>query len=383
MTGPKPLPGVLPGVVSVPGVAVPQKIAAGAASAASDSFVVAPAANKALVPAPVSHPLLAPPNNIITIGKPRPPEDRYPIHIDPYPAEVVNLSEGQIVDWGIKYLKALDVHATTTGDRACVFVLDTGAAYDHPDLQANLLPQYSKNFTDSESPADNHGHSTHCAGIACANNNEFGVIGVAPGAKLVPVKVLNDQGSGTYEGIAAAIRYVADLEDFPYKKVISMSLGGSRGTPDLQAAIRYAIGKGVFIVVAAGNSGYRGKDTVGFPGAYPEVITVASLGPSETPSSFSSGGPAVDVIAPGENVYSTHTGKGYVKMSGTSMATPHVAGLMALILSHYPNIQNQAELEKLLTDKAKDLGKPGRDPQNGAGAPIAVLYIGGTEVARV
>lgn len=381
MTGPKILPGALPGVVSVPGAAAQPKIAAGI----PDSFIVASGAggNKALAQAPVFHPLLAPPKKIITIGKPRPPEDRYPIHIDPYPAEVVNLSAGQVVDWGIKYLKVLDVHAITTGKGSCVFVLDTGGAYDHPDLQANLLPEYAKNFSDAKTPADNHGHSSHCAGIAAANNNEIGVLGVAPGAKLVPVKVLNDQGSGTYEGVAAGIRYVADLENFPYKKVISLSLGGARGTPELQEAIRYAISKGVFIVAAAGNSGYNGKDTVGFPGAYPEVITVASLGPSEKPSNFSSGGPAVDVIAPGENVYSTHKGGGYVKMSGTSMATPHVAGLVALIVSHRDDIKTQADLEKLLKDKAKDLGEPGHDPRNGAGAPIAVLYIGGKEVARI
>lgn len=316
----------------------------------------------------------------VTIGRENPDPEKYPIHIPPYQAEVVTLAEGQIVDWGIRYLKALEVHGTTTGEKACVFVLDTAGNYDHKDLAANLLPAYNKNFSDAPGLDDLHGHGTHCAGIAAANQNDFGVLGVAPGARLVPVKVLNDSGSGSWESVAAGIRYVADLENFPHKKIISMSLGGGGDNELVHEAIRYAISKGVFIVVAAGNNGYSGEDSVSYPGAYPEVITVASIGPKGGPSSFSSGGPAVDVAAPGEKVYSTHLDNGYVKMSGTSMATPHVAGLLALILSVREDIKTQAELEKFLKDKAQDIFKPGRDDQTGNGAPIATLYINGQQV---
>lgn len=386
MTVPKVvLPNIGAGLGVVGPLAGPGTISGG--SAVDDQFVMAPVAGNNSVPGGSSAPqtpaapALWRTGESLTIGRQNPDPQKYPIHIPPYLVEVVDSAEGQMVDWGIKYLKALEVHGTTTGEKACVFILDTAGKYDHPDLAANLLPEHSKNFSDADNMDDNHGHGTHVGGIAAANNNDFGVIGVAPGARLVPVKVLNDSGSGSWEGVAAGIRYVADLENFPFKKIISLSLGGSGGSPVLKEAIQYAISKGVFIVAAAGNSSYKeGKDSVDYPGAYLEVITVASIGPDGNPSSFSSGGPAVDVAAPGEKVYSTHKGKGYVRMSGTSMATPHVAGLLALILSAHENIKTQADLEKFLKERAQDIFKPGRDDQTGNGAPIATLYINGQAV---
>lgn len=313
-----------------------------------------------------------------TIGSPLPPIDQRKddVYIEPYTGTVFELKENtQVVDWGVEYLKALDVHNKTRGEKACVFILDTSGKFDHPDLVKNALHEYAKNFSSSPTMDDKHGHGTHCAGIACASDNTFGVVGVAPGAKLVPVKVLNDSGSGTYEGIAKAIRHVADLEDFPYKKVISMSLGGASGSDILRDAIQYAIKKGVFIVAAAGNSGYNGRDTVNYPGAYPEVITIASIGPNEKPSRFSSGGPAVDLTAPGEKVFSTHKNGQYIRMSGTSMATPHVAGIAALVLSAHEFIQTQDQLADFLMKGAKDLHTDGKDVRTGAGAPIAIHYF--------
>lgn len=298
--------------------------------------------------------------------------------------EATRVYGGQVRDWGHKFLETDAAYGKTRGEGACIFVLDTGGSYSNDDLteSGRYLPNFAKNFTDAKTMDDMHGHSTHCAGIAAASNNDAFVIGVAPGARLVPVKVLNDSGSGQYAWIASAIRYVADVEGLPVapdgtplKRIISMSLGGGSADKGVTDAIDYAISKGVFIVVAAGNSGYRaGKDTVNFPGNYTPVVTVASLDQGGTVSSFSSAGPAVDIAAPGGKVLSTLPKNQVGTMSGTSMATPHVAGVVALLVSAY-GFTHQDQLAKFLEEKAKDMGDAGKDQRTGAGAPIVSGYF--------
>jgi subtilisin family serine protease len=300
------------------------------------------------------------------------------------PTEILTREEmaermgGQTHDWGHEYLKSESAYPTTKGRGATIFVLDTAGKYDHDELKARTLHQYAKNFTDAKTDDDMHGHSTHVAGIAAAGDNDVGVIGVAPEANLVPLKVLNDSGSGQYAWIASAIRYVADIQDFADRKIISMSLGGGSTNKEVTDAIDYAISKGVFIVVAAGNNGHNGdRDTVAFPGNYEPVITVASLDKSGSVSSFSSAGKAVDVAAPGGDVYSTFRGNAYAKMSGTSMATPQVAGVVALILTANSSITTQQQLADFLAKGAVDLTTPGEDNLTGAGAPIVSGYFPG------
>ncbi|WP_170110753.1 S8 family peptidase [Flavilitoribacter nigricans] len=308
-------------------------------------------------------------------------QQKYDVSLPPYLVWPVSIkSATQIQDWGHEYLKAGEVYGKTRGEGAVVAILDTAGEFAHPDLVKNSLNRYGKNFTDSPSLIDVHGHGTHCAGIAAATDNEIGVIGVAPGAHLLPVKVLNDAGSGAYSWIAAGIRYIADLEmegelnDLP--RIISMSLGGPNSSKILKEAIDYAIGKGCLVVAAAGNEGYReGINNVGYPGKYAEVITIASMGKTGLPSRFSSAGTAVDLAAPGEQVYSTHKNGSYAYLSGTSMATPHVAGVCALILSVFPEIKTQGQLEAFLSDHAKDIYDTGEDLRTGAGVPIVPGYL--------
>ena len=308
-------------------------------------------------------------------------EKKYDVTLPPYVVWPVSIkSATQIQDWGHEYLKAGEVYGKTRGERAVVAILDTAGEFVHPDLVKNSLNRYGKNFTDSASLIDVHGHGTHCAGIAGATDNEIGVIGVAPGAHLLPSKVLNDGGSGAYTWIAEGIRYIADLEMEGevnnYPRIISMSLGGPNSSKVLKDAIDYAIAKGCFIVAAAGNEGYReGINNVNYPGKYPEVITIGSIGKTGVPSRFSSAGNEVDLAAPGEQVYSTHKNGSYAYLSGTSMATPHVAGVCALILSLYPEIKTQAQLEAFLAEHAKDIYDQGEDDRTGAGVPIAPDYL--------
>jgi subtilisin len=303
------------------------------------------------------------------------------IQLPEYSVEAVTFAyEGQTTDWGVHYLKSAEFWSKSRGQGAIGFILDTGVETGHPDLKDRVILEYCKDFTGSAVGfQDIHGHGTHCAGITAASDNALGVVGNAPQASIVAIKVLNDQGSGSFQTVALGIRYVADLvltnQHAGKKKVISMSLGGGGGAPELEAAIAYAISKGVFIVAAAGNSGCNIDNTIGYPGRYPSVITVASIGKTELPSGFSSCGEQIDVSAPGEQIYSTGKGGGYVYLSGTSMATPGVAGVICNIVSAYPQIKTQADLEKYLRAKAKDLPPTGWDKRTGYGSTVMTGYL--------
>lgn len=291
-------------------------------------------------------------------------------------------ANAQTVDWGYLYVRASHLtERTQEGAGALIFILDTGIA-DHEDLDANRVREFDRNFTaDTAAP---HPHGTHCAGIAAAANNSTGIIGVAPRAGLVDVQVLDSNGSGSYQAIASAIRYVADLDTGAdsRRRIISMSLGGPSPNVAMHEAIQYAIGRGVIVVAAAGNSGYTpGSDTVGYPGAYPEVITVAALDPdgdedpaNQQAANYSSAGPAVDIAAPGTAVLSTVPG-GYARFSGTSMACPHVAGICALLATADPQLDSQEKMEARLLEFAIDLLEQGKDVRTGMGAALLTSYL--------
>ena len=228
-------------------------------------------------------------------------------------------------------------NAATSTARILVAVLDTGVDQNHVDLAGKIAA--NKNFTNSRTVDDNYGHGTHVAGIIAANTgNGTGVAGVCPSCKIMNVKVLADNGSGQYSWIANGIKYAADNG----AKVINMSLGSTAGSQTLAAAIDYAAKKGVVIVAAAGNSG---SSTLNYPAAYTKCIAVASTNNTDTKSSFSNYSSAwVDIAAPGEYIYSTtpnHNSflsrsgysKNYAYLSGTSMASPMVAGVAGLVFS--------------------------------------------------
>ena len=288
-------------------------------------------------------------------------------------------NQGEVFDWGHTYLRAQEVYGQTRGAGVAIAILDTAGTFaDHPDLKDNSLEEFAKNYSNSEEATDVHGHGTHCAGIAAAVNNGFGVIGAAPDAKLIPVKVLNDKGAGSYSWIAQGIRYVADLNIPNIKhKILSLSLGGSSGSSTLKTAIQYAIAKGCYVIAAAGNS-YRGENTnsMNYPARYDEVIAVGSINRDANPSSFSSAGPQVDVVAPGESIYSTHKGKTYAYLSGTSMATPYIAGVVALLAAVRNDLPDQASMHNHLRTQAKDIFRPGFDNRTGFGVPFVPLVLG-------
>ncbi len=230
----------------------------------------------------------------------------------------------------------------------------------------------------SDSTWDDHGHGTHVAGIAAAAINNFaGVAGVAPAVSLLPVKVLDAAGSGTVSAVAKGIVYAADHG----ARVINLSLGGVIVCSTLWDACQYAHDRGVFIAAASGNDG----GFIGTPAWYPSTIAVGASTPTDTRAGFSNYGLALDLVAPGTDILSTLptypvtlTGYGlglnYARLSGTSMATPAVAGVAALCLSVNPALGVE-DLRGLLQRTAADLGETGFDAFTGAGRVDAAAAV--------
>jgi subtilisin family serine protease len=272
----------------------------------------------------------------------------------------------EVIDWGLKSLNVPEVWLKTEGEGIKIAILDTGIAMQHPDLQDSIIA--SQDFTGKGSVEDGNGHGTHCAGIAAAVRNNKGIIGVAPKAKIMCAKVLNNRGSGTLDWIVKGIHWAYDEG----ADIISMSLGSSNGTPALEQAVRKVIDGGKILIVAAGNAG-EGSDTIRYPGRYKDVICVGAINREMKRSQFSSTGPNLTIMAPGEQVMSCYPPDTFAKFSGTSMAAPFIAGVAALILSKhrshggYTPCATQQQMFEHLTKEATDIDDPGWDVRTGWG----------------
>ncbi len=248
----------------------------------------------------------------------------------------------------------------TLGDSSVIIaVVDTGVDASHPEFQGRVLQGYD--FVDGDSdPDDANGHGTHVAGIAAAGtNNGIGIAGMCGRCTLLPVRVLDEDGVGTWSNVADGIVYAVDHG----AKVINLSLTGKYSSDAVADAVNYAWNHGVLVVAAAGNSN---SSDPGYPAAYDKVMAVAATTPDDSKWGLSNYGSWITIAAPGATVYSTVPGGGYDFKSGTSMATPHVAGLAGLIWSVNPNLTNQ-DVWNLITQHADDLGDPGKDDYFGWG----------------
>src|SRR3954451_3868518 len=260
-----------------------------------------------------------------------------------------------------------------------VGIVDTGIRATHEDLVGKVancaqsistIPLLSGSLKEG-SCADDNGHGTHTSGTITANaNNGKGVTGVAFDSPLAVCKALGGPlGSGSTSDVANCITYVADKG----AKVLSMSLGGGASTT-LQNAVKYAAGKDVLIIAAAGNDG---DATLNYPAAYTEVVSVAATDNTDTRASFSNANADVEIAAPGVDVLSSYNSadNAYKLLSGTSMATPHVAGVAALIRTKNPTM-TAAQARTKLDASVDDKGAPGRDPQYGFGRVNLVKAMG-------
>ncbi len=267
--------------------------------------------------------------------------------------------------WGLDQIDAPDAWdiETGAGGQVIIAVIDSGADLDHPDLAANLIPGF--NFLDTAAPPeDDTSHGTHVAGIAAAvGDNGQGVTGLSWGSKIMPLKILD---GGSLFDLADAIYYAVDNE----ADIINMSLGASGSDwpcnwTVVEDAFDYAVDQGVLLVAASGNDYQNG---VNCPAAYDQVIAVGSTTSSDTRSTFSNYGTRLDVVAPGDDIYSTiPVGQDdYDYKAGTSMATPYVSGLAALLWSYAPNLQDD-EIRSIIESSADDLGAAGFDPYFGHG----------------
>ncbi len=290
-----------------------------------------------------------------------------------------------------KYLARLGVESaweiTTGSPEIIVAVVDTGIACEHEDLSGhcwrnedeipnNGVDDDANGYVDDvggwsfylEGPniADVHYHGTHVAGIVAATlNNNAGIVGIAPRVQLMPLAIFSPQGVGTYYDLIRAILYATDNG----AHVINMSLGATTYSQGEAEAVAYAAKHGVVLVAAAGN---YASNRLFYPAAHPQVIGVSATDVNDNLASFTNYGEFVDVAAPGVSILSTIPGNRYGFLSGTSMASPHVAGLAALLLSLNPTL-SPAEVRALIETHAEDqvgppyYDLPGRDPYYGAG----------------
>jgi thermitase len=251
--------------------------------------------------------------------------------------------------YGPQKIQAPQAWDITEGSGAKIAIVDTGVQSNHPDLAGKVVGGWD--FVDNDStPQDGNGHGTHCAGIAAAvTNNSTGIAGTAPKASILAVRVLNNSGSGTWTAVANGITYAADQG----ADVISLSLGGTVGNSGLQQAVDYAWSKGSVVVAAAGNAGTTAPN---YPAYYSNAIAVASTDQNDNKSSFSTYGSWVDVAAPGSSIYATYPTSTYASLSGTSMATPHVAGVAGLLASQGRSASNIRAAIENTADKISGTG---------------------------
>jgi major intracellular serine protease len=262
------------------------------------------------------------------------------------------------------------------GEGIVIAVMDTGCQVDHPDLKDRIIG--GKNFTkdfngDPNNYTDNNGHGTHVAGTIAATENNTGVMGVAPMASLLILKVLGQSGGGNYQSIIDAINYAIKWRGSNNEKVriISMSLGGSTDVPKLHEAVIKAVNNNILVICASGNNGDNNDktDELNYPAAYNEAVSVGAIDFLKKITKYSNSNNNVDLVAPGNEIISTYLEGKYAKLSGTSMATPHVSGAAALIINmceaEFGRTLTEAELYAQLIKRTTTLGLDKRNEGNG------------------
>ena len=289
--------------------------------------------------------------------------------------------------WNMSMVATDAAHATATGKGVVVAVVDTGVQAGHPDLQGRLVPGHD--FVENDStPHDGDGHGTHVLGIAgAATNNGEGIASVAPEAMLMPIRVLDDQGGGfaddAAKGIDFAIEHGADVINLSFGPEIPLAGAGG----EFEQAVDRALDRGLVVVAAAGNSSLPVCEQGPAEG---RLLCVGAVDRRRNRSVYSSFGAGLAISAPGgsalpvvdEGILSTWNNGGYEEVDGTSQATPHVAGVAALVISK--GLAGQAAVQRVL-QTASDAGPAGPDPQFGAGivnARDAVAGLTGSPASR-
>jgi subtilisin family serine protease len=288
-------------------------------------------------------------------------------HLPPVKITMVVSTLSQTQDWGIKQLRIPDTWSVTKGAGEMVLVIDTGMPL-HTDLLGAITVSQCKTFIPEEDTIDYQGHSTHCCGIIGARNNDFGCVGVAPECQIVTYKALNKDGIGGSNSIVDALNAAILLKP----SVISMSLGCALPDEEQERLIKKLYDMNIPIIAAAGNEGSQGT---GYPASYKEPISIGAYDKNKSIAYFSSIG-KVDFCMPGVDIYSTFINNKYCQMSGTSMATPYMAGVVALLLAKHRKQEKETgkndckTVEQIIEHLKKysiDVGPTGKDEWFGYG----------------
>ncbi len=265
--------------------------------------------------------------------------------------------------WALAKIDAEAAWKVSTGSNVIIAVIDSGVDLDHPELEERVLEGYDFVNEDTEAD-DDYGHGTLVAGVAAAAaHNERGIAGLAWNAQILPVKVLDNQGQGVSSNLTCALYWAAD-EGADVINISIISFGPSFG---MQSAINYAANEGALVFSASGNL-YEQGNPVTYPAALDNVVAVGATDRDDAHAWFSSAGTFVDIAAPGVSIYSPFppTHEEYRSVNGTSLATPHVVGLAALILSAAPGLSSE-EVAAVIQQSAVDLGDASKDDKFGHG----------------
>ncbi|MCM3703552.1 S8 family peptidase [Paenibacillus macerans] len=251
------------------------------------------------------------------------------------------------IPWGVKRIGAPETWSVSTGYRVRVGVIDTGADFAHPDLR-NSLARGINLLNRISLPYDDNGHGTHIAGTIAASGGSQGMMGVAPRSLIFPVKAFDHNGSAYVSDIILGIDWCVRNR----MHIVNMSFGMKTNSEALKNIIRKAHNAGIVVVASSGND--RKGRSADYPARYPQTISVGATGREGRIASFSNHGPYIDIYAPGEKITSSWLGGGYREMSGTSMATSHVSGAVALLLALKPDLK-PGEIKRRLRRTARPL----------------------------
>ena len=258
---------------------------------------------------------------------------------------------GQFYGWEIQKFEIQKYWKYSMGEGVKIAVIDTGCDLNHDDLKRNLIDGY--NFIEEgQAPIDRNCHGTHVAGTIAASDNNLGMVGVAPKAKIIPIKGLGDDGSGSLKGICKGLIWAADNE----ADIITMSLGSPVNSLHLERAVNYASSKGCVIFCAAGNSGPA--TDIMYPAKYSSTISIAAIDIDFKRTNFSCSGNTLDFLAPGKDILSCVPNNRYAKLSGTSMSNPFAVGCAALAMSCAGRRLSRFELVSAFQQTCQSLTNP-------------------------
>jgi len=302
-------------------------------------------------------------------------------HLDPFKNDILieedslvqvhtlasKTSQGPGIPYGVKQIQAPKAWSTSTGYRIKIGVIDTGADYYHPDLRGSLAKGINL-LNRHMLPFDDNGHGTHIAGTIAAANGTEGMIGVAPRATLYPVKAFDHNGSAYVSDIIQGIDWCIRNR----MHIINMSFGMKTRSKALLEVVTKAYASGISIVASSGNDGKRRN--IDYPAKYPQTISVGATDRLRRIASFSNRGEFIDIYAPGDKIISSWTQGKYHEMSGTSMATSHVSGAIALLLAQNPDLQPD-EIKALLQQTATPLKSRKGQRRSILGAEVNALKL--------